>query len=206
MKFLLTIFLLLSPVLTQIKATTTEGDNVLLNDDGTWSYENQVDISSEDLGIWEVKYFVDDFGDPTNEGYISSNIIDGTFSNSATTNSKLKLYFIISNEDIGMKLFEYGSNVLKTTRKVEYKIIFKHNGVRFDKPVSGVMYSDRLYIVDNINSSMSSDFFRDLLKQGGDFNFVITELGSYASSSYKFKFNADGYSNAHSTIFTSSKK
>ena len=41
-------------------------------------------------GIWSVNYYVDDFQQPTDEWYITANTsFSGTFSNSATTNSKL---------------------------------------------------------------------------------------------------------------------
>lgn len=63
-------------------------------------------------GIWKINYYVDSFGDPTNEGYITnSDIIVGTFSNSATTDSELGVSFLITNkDDIAIKLYEYMNN------------------------------------------------------------------------------------------------
>ena len=47
-----------------------------------------------EYGIWKVSYYVDDFGEPTKEGYVFTSCT-GKFSNSATTNSELGVKFII---------------------------------------------------------------------------------------------------------------
>lgn len=63
--------------------------------------------------VWEYKYYVDDFGDPTDTPYIKGKF-EGTFSNSATDNSKLKVNVLIDAEGLGdnltihFNLFEYG--------------------------------------------------------------------------------------------------
>jgi len=50
----------------------------------------------DNLGIWEIGYFVDEFGEPTKERFITTkNPIYGTLSNSATQNSDLRVHFII---------------------------------------------------------------------------------------------------------------
>lgn len=72
---------------------------------------NQTDKSDES-GIWKTNYYVDSFGDPTDEGYITnSQIIVGSFSNSATTNSDLGVSFLITDKDnIAIMLYEYMRN------------------------------------------------------------------------------------------------
>ena len=39
-------------------------------------------------GIWKKEYYIDEFGERTNQGYIYTSLL-GTFSNSATTDSRL---------------------------------------------------------------------------------------------------------------------
>ena len=103
---LLTFIILHTMLFSQTKAMTSDGKEVLLNDDGSWNYaEESVTIDTDDSGIWKVNYYVDDFGDPTDSGYISnlnissiSDMTAGTFSNSATTNAKLYIAFIIEND------------------------------------------------------------------------------------------------------------
>lgn len=43
---------------------------------------------------WELAYYVDDFGDPTDEAYLRSKPISGTFSNTATQNSPLTVILL----------------------------------------------------------------------------------------------------------------
>ena len=45
-------------------------------------------------GMWEIRHYVDRFGEPTKEGYITNkSLIEGKFSNSATSNSDLNVKF-----------------------------------------------------------------------------------------------------------------
>ena len=62
-----------------------------------------------EYGIWKVSYYVDDFGEPTKEGYVFTRCT-GKFSNSATTNSELGVEFIIDESNIHIPLYEYNRN------------------------------------------------------------------------------------------------
>lgn len=63
-------------------------------------------------GIWNIAYYVDDFGEPTKKGYIRNpSYIRGTFSNTATQNSDLNVRFLIdSATDVSIMLYEYAGN------------------------------------------------------------------------------------------------
>ena len=101
---------------SQIIATVDEnGKKVILSKDGTWKYKSQPKNKvTEGTGIWAIKYFVDDFGDPTDEGYIAHDYyIRGTFSNSATNNSNLNVYFLISGPDnIAVRIWNMQETIL----------------------------------------------------------------------------------------------
>ena len=61
--------------------------------------------------VWEMRYFEDEFGEPTQDGYVTTeSYVQGTFSNSATTNSLLLAAFIADAEDLSIALLEYGSS------------------------------------------------------------------------------------------------
>lgn len=55
---------------------------------------------------WETNFYVDDFGDPTEESY-SRVFCQGTFSNSATSNSELTVKVLDDGEYITISLYEY---------------------------------------------------------------------------------------------------
>ena len=149
MRNLLLILLFSTSLFGQIKATTSDGKDVMLSQDGTWKYVEQKEVSLDDMGIWEVSYFVDDFGDPTDSGYITTaELVEGKFSNSATTNAKLYVIFIITENKISIKMAEYGSNIVKGSSSYpdNYVIIFKHNGVKAEGRYTATNRSDRLVI------------------------------------------------------------
>tara|TARA_Y100001935_G_C17130566_1_gene420379 strand:- start:124 stop:747 length:624 start_codon:yes stop_codon:yes gene_type:complete len=190
---------------SQIIATVDEnGKKVVLNNDGTWKYETQVDNKLvEGTGIWSIKYYVDDFGDPTDEGYIAHDYyIKGTFSNSATTNSNLNVYFLISGaDDIAVQLYEYaGNSPVKAYSTDEYKILIKDSkGLKHS--MIGKMYEggNRIYFDPSFKDNHISKM-HNILLDGGEISVVITKE-EYGLSTYKFKLKADGYKNAFTQLF-----
>lgn len=105
------------------------------------------------LGIFSVGYYVDEFNQPTSDGYVvNETYLYGTFSNSATTDSDLFVQVLADGKDITFFLYEYGRNLVKnsSSRYVEeYDITMKTaDGTKHD--ISGTIYcgGDRLFIDD----------------------------------------------------------
>ena len=64
----------------------------------------------DNMGMWELRYYVDEFQLPTDDAYIvNTQLIEGTFSNSATTNSDLLVKLLIDEYDVAIMMYEYGS-------------------------------------------------------------------------------------------------
>lgn len=62
----------------------------------------------------EVRHYVDEFGDSTGNGYITQGISQsGTFSNSATTNSRISWRVLVDDSDVAFIIDEYGSYRVK---------------------------------------------------------------------------------------------
>lgn len=61
-----------------------------------------------DNGAWLVKNYVDEFGNPTNNIFISTSTI-GAFSNSATNGSELYVEILVNKNNVEIELLEYGS-------------------------------------------------------------------------------------------------
>ena len=207
---LLTFIILHTMLFSQTKAMTSDGKEVLLNDDGSWNYaEESVTIDTDDSGIWKVNYYVDDFGDPTDSGYISnlnissvSDMTTGTFSNSATTNAKLYIAFIIEKDTFSFKLLEYGSNAVTGSSgyPTYYKIKVKHNGKLiegYSKIIEGRNSSERI----SISNKKDLKKLLELFNSGGTMSFSIVEKTDYSASTYRFKVDVDGFSVAYNSLY-----
>ena len=187
---------------SQISATTNSGDKVILNSDGTWNYKNKTTTNIEGFGDWEIKYFVDEFGDPTNTGYITTKeLISGSFSNSATNNADLLAQFLIKDSaNVGLKLYEYKSNVVKAYSTKSYSVIIKDSeGKKHSMTCRIYKGGDRIYLDDSYKKNHISKF-HNLLVKGGDLTIIITD-NEYGLTNYKITVNGDGYKNAFNTLF-----
>ena len=148
------------------------------------------------FGKWQKKYYVDEFGLPTDTPYITNkNYLVGTFSNSATSNSTLYAYFLIDKNDIAIVLLEYGSHKVKSYSKDAYKIIML-DGNNQKYYIYGTMYEngDRVYI----NSSDESTVI-NALKRSGTISFYLEE-SKYTLSTYLFSVETSNFSELYKTL------
>ncbi len=151
---------------------------------------------NQNFGKWIKKYYVDEFGLPTKTPYITNTeYIVGTFSNSATTNSKLYAYFLIDAEDIAIVLLEYGSHKVKSYSTDDYSIIMldtkniKHN-------MYGTMYKngDRVFINDSYKTTVLN-----ALKKSGSVSFYL-ECSETIKSTYLFTVDTSNFSEIYYTL------
>ena len=105
-------------------------------------------------GDWVIRYYVDEFKQPTNEGYVHNNhYFEGIFSNSATTDSELKVVFLVDKENLCIQLYEYGKYMVKTSLSRKYDIIIKSpNDNKYN--LTGTLYNDRIKIDDKYKSDV----------------------------------------------------
>ncbi len=148
-------------------------------------------------GIWSVRYYVDDFGEPTKQGYIrNTNFISGTFSNTATQNSDLNVKFLISNSsDISIMLYEYArNNPVKAYSSESYRVLIQDkDGNRLK--LKATNYSDRLSF-----DKTSSRKVHSVLMKGGTIKFRIYEIDT-PTTEYDFQIQkADWYENAYAKL------
>lgn len=178
------IYLLIIGITYSCMPATDSSNSSSTVDSLTNALIDSANYAQDSMKIWEVRYYVDEFNEPTNEGYITTKEdIYGTFSNSATQNSNLIVRFLISNGvELNIMLFEYaGTNPVKTGLEDSYTVKVKHND---SEPIviTATNYSDRLSF-----SKSASKKVTDMLLQGGKLNFYIVENTEYSSSEYKFK-------------------
>lgn len=134
-----------------------------------------------DKGIWQLKAYVDEFDLPTNEYYITNSVpLTGKFSNSATTNSELKVYLYCDKRknaayysSISIRLLEYGSQRVKNpfSKSKEYDITLMDDAGSKYK-IEGKMYSESsdIHVL-----SEDAQYIVDALQKGGTVRFSITE-------------------------------
>lgn len=145
-------------------------------------------------GMWTVSYYVDDFGEATKEGYIrNTELISGTFSNTATQNSELNVKFLISNSsDISIMLYEYaGNNPVKAYSSESYQVLIQDkDGERLK--LRATNYSDRISFDKNASRQV-----HNILMKGGSIKFKIYEIDT-PTTEYDFTIlKADWYENAY---------
>lgn len=144
---------------------------------------------------WALQHYVDDFGDATEDAYLSRTV-SGTFSNSATTNSELNVKFLVEKGKVSIKLYEYGDNVVNGSQSYpdEYEIKVRNDqGETFEFKAEN--WSDRL----NLGSSHSKRLIT-LLLESKSLRFSIREIDSYSVSSYRFDLPYANLINEHAEI------
>jgi len=145
-------------------------------------------------GIWRVGFYVDEFGSETSTGYIRNRTpIRGTFSNTATQDSKLDVVFLITDaNDISIQLYEYaGNNPVKAYSSQGYRILVE-DAEKVRLTLTGWNRSDRI----TLDKPQSNKLHSSLLK-GGNLKFRIVEM-SNNTTQYAFDIsNATYYDNAY---------
>lgn len=186
-----------SPKNTEFKQLLIAIEKELLIEKEKKETEEKERIRLENInntGMWDVGHYVDEFGEPTKQGYIrNSNLIRGTFSNTATQDSELNVKFLISNStDISVQLYEYaGNNPVKAYSPDSYRVLLQDkDGSRFT--LRAVNYSERL----GFDKANSMQVHKALMK-GGTLKFKIIE-NETPTTVYEFTIqNADWYENAY---------
>jgi len=147
---------------------------------------------------WEKRYYVDEFNNPTSNAFIApTDTISGTFSNSATTNSRLNAYVRVNSDDCEIMLWEYGSSLVKAYSTTDYDItILLPNGTK--KYFTGTMYKNGTVICfDNY-----SEIIALLKNTDGILKFYIKEDSKHGvNSTYLFEVNTSGFKNLYNQTF-----
>lgn len=141
---------------------------------------------------WIEGYYVDEFNEPTDDRYITNyQRIKGVFSNSATTDSLLKVEFAIDEDSIGIFLYEYGDSLVKNSfsnYNDDYTVTVRNESGDEDV-LKGAIYAggDRVVLTDK-----AKDIFIDYLCGEEDFKVLIVE-DEYQTSKYLFKVSPSNF-------------
>lgn len=175
-------------------ATKSEYESSL----GHTTSEGTCSRCGESFGTWEKAFYVDEFNNPTNQAYLrTSDVLYGTFSNSATTDSTLYAKILIDAEDVAIKLWEYGSNEVNAYTSTDYEItILDDSGTKHY--TSGTMYKngERIYLSDwtlvNLlqNNTQLKIYIRENSKYGVNSTYLFSvKNGNFNSVYYDFYYD-----------------
>lgn len=137
---------------------------------------------------WNTDYYVDDFGDKTNETFYYFDVV-GVFTNSATTNSDCGFFVKHDDNEESYTISIYPYN--RTSR--ESWTISTFQDIKLKKPsgdvetLSGFCYKKGQVLF----SEEDYPIFKDAISQSGEYTFLLNYNGKYSESSYKFNFTID---------------
>tara|TARA_Y100000768_G_scaffold216422_1_gene163101 strand:- start:1019 stop:1669 length:651 start_codon:yes stop_codon:yes gene_type:complete len=146
--------------------------------------ESKKSYEEKQIQDWSIRYYVDEFGDPTTSKYVSAFIQNGSFSNSAVTKRKLYSSIIVDDDDISIELSEYRIGEYVKGNDEQYIVKIKQND---EEPVAfvGTIKSS----IDRITFSLKDglDIIK-ILKKGGRILFYIEEKLTYSGVPSKYNF------------------
>ena len=149
----------------------------------------------ENFSAWELGEFVDEFKQPTGDKYISTTVTDGSFSNSATTNSELAAGVQVTSTTFAIMLWRYGSSLVKASYSETYSItVLDQYGTRHY--FTGYMPEDgfRIYVYGSDKEGLLN-----ILRQPGEVSFYL-ETSKYTLSTYLFTIDATGFAELYAEL------
>lgn len=170
--------------------------------------------------LWQVQEYVDDFGDSTGEKYVIGGPFIGTFNNSATTKSEVKVYVFSDGGNISIRLYEYGdqlvNNPYSETEEYDVKVkatiaegreeIFCFKGYVFSGEAD--IYVDNQLYADEYKGELSAkeimnirfENLNDVLSESSVLKFSIQSTSSPLNK-YTFVIdNMEGFNDAVQSI------
>lgn len=144
--------------------------------------------------VWDQKYFVDEFNQPTDNAYLVGSFV-GSFSNAVTTNSDLKVEFLVSADKASIFLYEYGDQIVKNiySDSIDYSaMILDDQGEKHSVSFFMATGSDRITALPSKEYSYGSFKYRT----DPDYEDLITLMKNNKSLSFSIrntKFATDHY-------------
>ena len=146
-------------------------------------------------GMWEMDEYIDKFKEKNGKKFFTNReTIKGTFSNSATEDSKLGVELLSDLEGVYVQLYEYGKTLKKNSSSSSNTFsIDIRDKVGGRHELSGTMYAGANRV--SLDKEWIEDFHA-IMKKGGPIKFLIKN-DSRSVESYFFTIpQTDGYENA----------
>jgi len=165
-------------------------------------------VSVVTFGQWDSGFFVDSFGDKTNQPLISCLITDGVFANSATGGSKLTVGVVVFPDgevpNIRIRLFEYSRDKeveMDNGDETATLLVKLSNGTvkSFNVVSTGSSLTIGALLSNKKSEKTRAEFFSYL--NGEDMRCYLTIKSKYGSESiYKFTVPSTGFKDLIATL------
>ena len=156
--------------------------------------------SEENSNFWIVSYYKDEFKESTDECYITNNkYIEGTFSNTATTDSKLYVEILADETNFSIRLLEYGKNIVKnnsSNKAVGYTIKVKYDDGKESKIYAYMQPGDDKIIIE----SPTGYYLASKLKEKESISFYICE-SRQTTTNYLFDVDSKNFQEIYDEQF-----
>ena len=149
---------------------------------------------SNNINFWEVKYFINQFRELTDVGYVTNtNLIKGKYSNSKSSDAPLNIKIMIKERDVGIKLYEgYDERLVIGNKQnpIEYSLNIKHNDENVDFNFKG-FNENNVIVIGNIISSTHQTLLIDYFKKGGKLEFILETKNIINKTIYQFQIDSE---------------
>ena len=157
--------------------------------------------NTEESKMWVLSYYEDEFKEPTDECYITnSKYFEGTFSNTATTDSKLYVQILADKSRFSIKLLEHGKNIVENSsasQAVNYTIT-----VKYDDGEKSKIYADMQPGEDKITMDSPYGYYlASKLKENESISFYICE-SKRTTTNYLFTVTSDNFEELYDEQFS----
>ena len=157
-------------------------------------FEDSAQLARADpqyTGMWMMGEYVDEFKEKTGKRYFTNTErIKGTFSNSATEDSKLDVELLVDLKNVSIKLYEYGRSLKKSSSSDKFSInIQDKDGGRHR--FLGTIFVDQMFLDDRQIAD-----FHAIMKKGDPIKFLIRNDSRFVESYFFTIPEPDGYENA----------
>ncbi len=156
---------------------------------------------------WELDYYVDNFGDPTDQIFIASPTFDDRqFSNSATLNSDLCGWLIYDKNGFRFGLHEYCRGPKELLDDIYTKFSIKDSKGKRLKLFTGSTSSTKMSYYGYLHGGLSfnkgsktviTDLIQYLSDEPNYIKFYVKGGSKYSKSTYLFKISAVGFTKAY---------
>mgnify|MGYP001185191787 FL=1 len=154
-------------------------------------------VNPDDMGDWYYNFYVDEFGDKTNDGYLAINEANGKFDNSAASGRDLIVRIFLSDGNETrpwFRFWEYGRSLVKTSYgSTTLRCRLKIDGEE-DMPVID-LYQNEGWDHFNIRTA-GQKLVANLILEEKSFKASCYDK-SREVDKYRFGFNFKNYKNAY---------